>query len=159
MPIVTNCKFNLLALNAAELSGNGAMCQGKLFLRVVISVMITLLILIQSETVFSQSIGNSNAKDSLSLKVFKQKVAEPRMDEFEQLKHLIVIPNHQNSQEDSIKNRTDRTQMISYFGFPDIQESTDRVGYYLKGRFNPCCVMFQLDREDKILSYTINQCQ
>lgn len=113
----------------------------------------------QAEMAFGQMKGNPNKNDSLTLKEFKQKVAEPRMVEFEQLKHLIVISNHPSSDKDTLNHPTNRAQMISYFGFPDIQESTDRVGYYLKGRFNPCCVMFQFDREDKILSYTINQCQ
>lgn len=109
-------------------------------------------------SVNAQSMTVPNSKDSLNMIAFKKKMTENRQLEFEQIKHLIHVSNKETSQEEA-HSATNRKQMIQYFGVPDIQVSPDQVGYYLKGRFNSCCVIFYLDTNDNIKQYTFNQCE
>jgi hypothetical protein len=97
----------------------------------------------------------SEQKNSVA---FKEKLQGNRLDEFKLLEHL-VKPKKEASHVTSCNCNLKRRDMISIFGQPDIQESSEHVGYYLNGRFNACHVLFVLDDQDNLINYTLNQCK
>lgn len=100
-----------------------------------------------------------SSKDKKNIQVFKSKISEARLEEFKALKHLILL--NESSKDEVLQTRCclKRGDLVNLFGVPDIQESNERIGYYLKGRFKTCHVLFVLDQFNNVLNYTINLCE